>query len=171
MKIEELLYLYPFRTESAKARDVVPEPWVVNNHHPSYSVKQVIKRAPCNNKKGFGWTGRGIEIWARDPGGDPVQGQEVSFVAAYGQGTVFDRPDLRGETDFQGYVIYVHPQRVTYWTLIVDGLWLVDKLWSNREPTYCKPAPWPPQGGRYGGWRPVELPGDGSYIIKVMRKW
>lgn len=167
----ELIYLYPLRTESAKAREVVPEEPVINDNHPSYTVLAMEKREPCDNRKGFGWSGRVFEIWATDVNGDPVEDQEVRFIPATAKGIVFDHPNLRGVTNEDGYVKYDHPQKVTYWTLLVDGVWLVDKLWVNREPTYCNPAPWPPPRRGPYNWRPVELPGDGSYTIVIRRKW
>lgn len=170
-RLQELKYLWPLQAARVEAQDVVPGAPVINTRHPAYDVITVYKRQPCENRKGFGWSGRVIEVHVKDKVGECLEGIKLVFTPAYGHGIASERPPIWGVTDGNGYLEYVHPQRVTCWTLVVEDIWLVDGLWANQRPTYCNPAPWPPQGYQFRNWRPAEEPGDGSYRIEITRKW
>lgn len=169
--LRELRYWYPIQARRIESLDVDSYTAVINSDHPSYRVEKVEKLAPCANRKIAGWPGRNFWIWVKDTYINVLQVVRLELSPAYGRGTISDRAPIWGITDDKGWAEYVHPGVVTYYTLSVDGIWLIDRLWTNRSPTYCNPAPWPPGPGGVHGWRPVELPGDGSYHIHLRRRW
>ena len=169
--LRELRYLYPLQAKRTEALDVVPEPWIVNSDHPSYRVEKIEKLSPCTNRKMAGWLGCNFWVWVKDTYMNVLPGIRLELAPTYGDSTISERPLIWGITDEKGWAEYVHPQVVTYYTLSVDGIWLVDRLWCNVEPTYCNPSPWPPGPGGAHGWWPVEMPGDGSYHIYLRRRW
>ena len=169
--LNELRYWYPLQVKRIEARDVVPEPHIINSDHPSYRVEKIEKLWPCANRKVAGWPGRNFWIWAKDTYLNVLPGVRLELAPAYGRGTISERPPIWGITNERGWAEYVHPQIVTYYTLSVDGIWLIDKLWTNNRPTYCDPASWPPGPEGAHGWRPAEVPGDGSYHIYLKRRW
>lgn len=169
--LSELCYWYPLQARRIEALDVVPEPWIINYDHPTYIVETIEKLGPCQNRKIAGWTGRNFWIWVKDLYLNALPNVRITIAPAYGRGTISERPLIWGLTKNNGWAEYVHPQVVTYYTIGVDDIWLIDHLWTNSRPTYCNPAPWPPGPGEPYGWRPAEMPGDGSYHIRLRRRW
>ena len=168
---EQIKNLYPFRAGDISPLSTVPEQPVCNENHPNYHVVYLHKFLPSENRKISGWSGRVFQVLVVDPSGTPIPGGRLDFVIAYQDGLASERPDVWGLTGQDGWVEYVHPKVISYWKIIVDGLWVVDKLWANQELTYHNPAPWPPSSGGVYGWRPVEEQGDGSYRITLERKY
>ena len=169
--LNELRYWYPLWVAGPEAQAEAPEPWVVNYDHPAYIVDNIEKLTPCQNRKVAGWPGRNFWIWVEDLYCNVLPNVQLELSPAYGRGTISERALIWGMTDDKGWAEYVHPQIVTYYTISVGGIWIIDRLWTNNRPAYCDPASWPPGPEGTHGWRPAELPGDGSYHIHLQRRW
>ncbi len=133
------------------------------NPHATWKVNSTDRRSACENRPGL----KKIYVTVLDDKGAPLEGIKVRFDVEPSKGIAYDHPNVWGETDERGCVVWNHLGVPTRYMLFMedDETPLIENIRTDFGNEYCR-AP----GRILGGWRPVNRPGVYSYRIEVQRK-
>lgn len=120
-----------------------------------WRVTRAWRRTACENRI------KDSRIWVKAP-----PGAIVRIEYEYGKGQAFDRPNILGTVDDQGYLWWYNSKRTAgRMSVEVDGELLVERVRFDLGYEYCKRSRWSLLGNR-----PSNKPGQYVYDLVFERK-